>query len=156
MKIKYKSFFRKVKQSSEYWEELFNLELIDDISKIMKSNKISQTKLACLLGTSEAYVSKILNGNLNLSIKSISRLAFALKSAPHIHIAPLDVIVEWKERRSSDIRTEASVQRMGDRYTAYLVDYKAVQTVDFVVTSGIPESYSVTSDDWIIAHKSPE
>ncbi len=105
MKNKYKAALRKAKKSSDYWAELFTLELTEDISRMMSYMEVNQKQLSDLMGTSEAYVSKVLNGNENLSIKSISKLAFALDCAPHIHIAEIDKIVEWKERVSAEIRT---------------------------------------------------
>jgi len=148
MKKKYKDLFRKAKQSPDYWEEVFNLELTEDIWKIMKNRRISQKKLSSLLGTSEAYVSKILNGNQNLSIKSISKLAFVLGSAPHIHIAPIDAIVEWKERSSSDSRTEISLPS-GSYYTgSFEVDYKINQPEVFIWKGQIPEPSRETPSRW--------
>lgn len=110
MKNKYKASLNKAKQSSDYWAELFTLELTEDIWKMMRYKEVSQKQLSKLMGTSEAYVSKVLNGNENLSIKSISKLAFALDCAPHIHIAEKGKIVEWKERVSAESRIYGTFQ----------------------------------------------
>ncbi len=110
MKKKYRDFLKKAKESPVYWEEVLILELTEDIWKLMQEKKLSQRKLAKKLGTSEAYISKVLNGSENLSIKSIVKLALALNAAPHIHVAPKDLVVEWKEREPFSSSTDVSVQ----------------------------------------------
>lgn len=110
MKKKYLDFFKEAEESPAYWEEVFILELTEDIWKLMKEQGISQKKLARRLGTSEAYISKVLNGSENLSIKSIVKLAMALDAVPHIHVAPKDLVVEWKERELLSSSNVVSVQ----------------------------------------------
>ncbi len=133
MKRKYKKFLSNAKKSQAYWEGLLSLELTEDIWRIMKKKGISQKKLSNLLGTSEAYVSKLLNGNENLSIKSICKLALALDSAPHIHIAPTDVIVEWKERISSENRIEVLQPNAMDDFFDYRIEVEN-EPITFSVT----------------------
>jgi len=98
MKDKYKKYINDLSNSPEYLADVFSLELIDDFYKLMKDKGLSQKKLANKLGTSEAYISRVLNGFANLSIESISKISFALDAAPHIHIAERNIIVEWTER----------------------------------------------------------
>ena len=138
MKKEYKDFLFKAKETSTYWSNLFTLELTEDISKIMEDGGISQKKLSRLLGTSEAYISKVLNGNENLSIKSISKLAFALDCAPHIHIAPKDIIVEWKERGSTETRISAKLQFASKITSGFNADSKITKIETFRKTKDIP------------------
>lgn len=119
MKKKYKDFLRKAKESPTYWADLFTLELTEDIWKIMKNKRVSQKRLSSLLGTSEAYVSRILNGDENLSIKSITKLSLALGCVPHIHIAAKDIIVEWTERVSSEARVELRYESYPGQSTTF-------------------------------------
>lgn len=110
MKVKYNGLLKKVKDSHRYWAEIFTLEFVEDIASLMEKQCVSQKDLAEMMGNSEAYVSKVLNGYENLSINSMSKIAFALSAAPHIHVAPKDQIVEWKERSSGESRAEVSFQ----------------------------------------------
>ena len=103
MKKKYKDFIRKSEASPDYWASLFTLELTENLLGLMQEKGISQKELSSCLNKSEGYISRVLNGDENLSIKSIVKLSLALDCAPHIHIAPKDIIVEWKERISRGI-----------------------------------------------------
>ncbi|MFK8301865.1 helix-turn-helix domain-containing protein [Capnocytophaga stomatis] len=52
--------------------------VVDKIRKIMKHNEISQAKMAGLLGTSPSQFSKILTGDVQISVWQISNLATEL------------------------------------------------------------------------------
>lgn len=127
MKNKYKDLLKKVKDSHEYWAEVFTLELIDNINELMEEKNINQKELAKKVGTSEAYISKVLNGYENLSINSIAKIAIAFDAAPHVHLASRNVVVEWSERpylndsvdislRPSNSATHDHVERFGEDF----------------------------------------
>ena len=139
MKKKYKDFLRKAKDSPDYWANLFTLELTEDILKVMKNKKISQKKLSGLLGTSEAYVSKVLNGDENLSIKSITKLSLALGCVPHIHIAAKDTIVEWKERGSSQTRVEVRYESYPSQSTIFTRNFNIEKPEPYFAKNKIVE-----------------
>lgn len=58
---------------------------------------MKQKDLAALLGKSEAYVSRVLNGLENLTIEQMSAIAHHLGAAVHIHVAHQDRFVDWEE-----------------------------------------------------------
>ncbi len=110
MKNKYKNLLKKVKNSHEYWAEGFILELMEDFNQLMEEKGINQKELAKKVGTSEAYISKVLNGYENLSINSIAKIALALDAAPHVHLAPRDLVVEWSERATYNSKVASSIK----------------------------------------------
>ena len=101
MKNKYKNLLEDLRNTDTYWIEMFTQELIGSIVRLMKIQGVSQKVLAGKINLSEAYVSKVLNGNANLSISSIVKFSKALDSIPHIHLASKNKIVEWNERSVS-------------------------------------------------------
>ena len=56
------------------------LSVAEEIAKKMKEKQISKADLAKKLGTSRAYVTKILKGDANLSLKTLAKLQNALES----------------------------------------------------------------------------
>ena len=58
---------------------------------------MKQKDLAALLGKSEAYVSRVLNGLENLTLEQMSAIAHHLGAAVHIHVAHQDRFVDWEE-----------------------------------------------------------
>jgi len=76
------------KNLEQYWEEYIDdpeflaedyiIYITENISRIMSKKNISKSELARRLGTSQAYVTKILNGNPNMTILTIAKLTIAL------------------------------------------------------------------------------
>jgi len=148
MKKKYKDFIRKAEESPDYWADLFTLELTEDLWKIMKERKIGQKKLSNLLGTSEGYISRVLNGDENLSIKSISKLSLALGCAPHIHIAAKNIIVEWKERTSSETRIEIVFESYPEKGENFVTTYGIEPQGPYNIEKPFAKFPGDASPDW--------
>jgi transcriptional regulator with XRE-family HTH domain len=62
----------------EYEHRLLFGELIETISALLRSQGISQRELAARVGRSEAWISRVLNGRENTTVKTVSDLAWAL------------------------------------------------------------------------------
>ena len=56
------------------------LKVAEEIAKKMKEKTISKADLAKRLGTSRAYVTNILKGDANLSLKTLAKLQNALEA----------------------------------------------------------------------------
>ena len=65
-------------QHSAYWSYLTTLEFIDGIVAEMDAQGVSGAELARRMGTSRAWVSRVLGGGCNLTLASMGKLAFAL------------------------------------------------------------------------------
>jgi transcriptional regulator with XRE-family HTH domain len=101
MKSKYKNFKKKIKDNDLYSKDLMLLEFVSSINKLLEKNNLTQKKLAERLDKSEAYVSKVLSGNANLTVNTIVKFSKALGALPHLHVAEKNMFVEWVERSSS-------------------------------------------------------
>jgi transcriptional regulator with XRE-family HTH domain len=58
---------------------------------------LSRADLARKLGTSQAAITNTLRGDANLTIDRMARLAHALDSTVHVHLAPAATKVRWFE-----------------------------------------------------------
>jgi transcriptional regulator with XRE-family HTH domain len=74
----FKDFVRSVKRSESYDKEVARAEISDQIDRLMSLQKVSRSELASRLGKSRAYVTKILQGNVNFTIDSMVQIARAL------------------------------------------------------------------------------
>ena len=88
-----KELLRDLRDSLEYWKEVIGLEVLGDVQRLMEDAAINQAELADRLGSSEAYVSKILNANTNFTLQTLIKLARALESVLHVRIARPDEVV---------------------------------------------------------------
>ena len=61
-----------------YWSYLMTLELIDALVAEMDAKGVSGAELARRMGTSRAWVSRVLAGECNLTAATMGKLAFAL------------------------------------------------------------------------------
>jgi transcriptional regulator with XRE-family HTH domain len=73
-----------------YWSYLTQLDFIDRIVEEMDAQGVSAAELARRMGTSRAWVSKVLRGENNLTVASMGKLAFALGMRVRAHLAPLE------------------------------------------------------------------
>lgn len=75
---------KELKEFPEYWTENIQNDLYFKIKKYMEANNLNKTKLAKDLGVSKGYVTQILNGEFNPSIKKYTELALKTGHYPNI------------------------------------------------------------------------
>jgi transcriptional regulator with XRE-family HTH domain len=80
-------------QQPAYWSYLMTLELIDALVAEMDVNGVSGAELARRMGTSRAWVSRVLAGECNLTAATMGKLAFALGMRVTTQLLPLDAAV---------------------------------------------------------------
>jgi len=98
MNMKSRAFsdlLRKAQQRDSFWVQRAALEFTVDVARLMTQGKITKADLARRLGTSPAYVTKILRGDANFTIESMVRLVKAIDGRLHIHVADEDHRVRW-------------------------------------------------------------
>lgn len=74
----FKDLYQEAEKSDDYWVAGVVLELTEAVVEIMDREGITRSELANRLGTSPAYVTKILRGNANFTLATMVRLARAL------------------------------------------------------------------------------
>ncbi len=100
-------------KTKEYWIEEIQNEISNQVVGYMKKNNLNQNELAENLGFSKGYVSKILKGECNFSIKKLVELSLALGKAPLIKYLDLE---ECHKRPS--IKKSTEVRFLSDRTVA--------------------------------------
>lgn len=99
-----------VLHSPEYWFEDAQNELYRQVVEFMERENLNQTELAQRLGVTKGYISQILKGNFNYTLKKLIELSIAIGQVPFIHYKPIKQVIEEdaKPRRSktSSVRPE--------------------------------------------------
>jgi transcriptional regulator with XRE-family HTH domain len=72
----------------DYWAEGLKLDFAEEVGRLMEEQKVSRAELARRLGTSPAYVTKILHWTANLTLTSMSKIALAFGSRVRLNLAP--------------------------------------------------------------------
>jgi len=88
MKIskKLSSFLEKAKLTDSYWVEKAKMDFAFELSKFIKASKMTNRDMADKLGTSPAYITKILKGDANFTIESMVKATRAANAKLHISI----------------------------------------------------------------------
>jgi transcriptional regulator with XRE-family HTH domain len=118
--MKAKSFaglYEKAKERETYLATSLILEFTEGLYELMQANNISRKELARRLGTSPAYITKILRGDVNFTVDSMVRLAKAVGGTVQIHVGQEEVqwlgvakrkkeeLPKWSDYTQSDAET---------------------------------------------------
>lgn len=69
-------------KTEEYWFETIQNEIYRQVESYLRENNLTQSQFAEKLGVTKGYVSQILNGNYNATLKKLIELSLAVKIAP--------------------------------------------------------------------------
>jgi transcriptional regulator with XRE-family HTH domain len=81
----FKEELESARNTFEFRLEKILLRLGEDICQLMRDQGLNRAEVAARLGVSRAYVTKVLNGNPNLTIKTLLKLSDALGRELAIH-----------------------------------------------------------------------
>lgn len=91
----FKKLFEQARGTDEYWLEGPILDFTEDLSRVMAEKKVSRSELARRIGASPAYVTKVLRGNVNFTLASMSKLARAFDFEVRLHLGPRETVTHW-------------------------------------------------------------
>lgn len=91
----FKGLIKQAKQRDSYWVGKAIQDFTDDLYALMENRGVSKAELAKRLGSSPAYVTKVLRGNTNFTIESMVRLVRALDGQLCIHVGRREDQVRW-------------------------------------------------------------
>jgi len=74
----FKDLYREAERREEYWVAGAILEFTESLTVVMEAQGVTRAELARRLGVSAAYVTKMLRGNANFTLRSMVRAARAL------------------------------------------------------------------------------
>jgi transcriptional regulator with XRE-family HTH domain len=84
----------KLLKSPAYWFEYEQNELFRQVSEYMERENINQTELAAKLNVSKGYISQILNGNFNYTLKKLIEICLAIDLIPKIKYTKVEDIIK--------------------------------------------------------------
>lgn len=84
----------KLLKSPAYWFEYEQNELFRQVSEYMERENINQTELAAKLNVSKGYISQILNGNFNYTLKKLIELCLAIDLVPQIKFTKVEEVIK--------------------------------------------------------------
>jgi transcriptional regulator with XRE-family HTH domain len=86
-------------KTREYWFETLQNEIFRMVTAYIQKENITQTKLAEQLGVSKGYISQIVNGNFNFSLKKMIELSLALNHVPDFKFKDLGQYIEEDKQK---------------------------------------------------------
>lgn len=93
--------FRKAEQSEGYWAKRTVFGFTNDLARVMAAKGLTRADLARLIGSSQAYITKVFNHDANFTVRTMAKLAHALDSEVRIHIAPKGSRTVWFDEISA-------------------------------------------------------
>lgn len=82
------------RQTPEYWTELAKQEFAEGIRRVM--GEMQQNEFAEKLGgKSEVFVSRLLAGEYNFTLRKMNEIACLLDAAVHVYVAKKNVVLRW-------------------------------------------------------------
>jgi predicted XRE-type DNA-binding protein len=82
-------------KSSEYWIEIIQNKIYNDLMEYIERNGASNKDLANILGISKGRVSQILSGdNLNFRLDSLVKLCLAIDKIPSFQMEDIEKYIE--------------------------------------------------------------
>ncbi len=95
---RYREMFQEAESHADYWIDGPISEFTEDLARLMKEQAVTRAELARRLGTSRAYITKMLGGNANFTLLTMVKLAMALDGAVHIHISDKRAVTRWRDK----------------------------------------------------------
>lgn len=85
--------------------ETIQNEIFSLVTAYLKDNKITQSQFAEQLGVSKGYVTQIMKGEFNYTLKKLIELSLAVRKAPVIGFKPLFEIIQTENEEVSSPET---------------------------------------------------
>jgi transcriptional regulator with XRE-family HTH domain len=99
----------KLLKSPAYWFEYQQNELFRQVDEYMRSEKINQTELAERLDVSKGYISQILNGNFNYTLKKLIEISLSIGLVPQIGYKKIESVIREDAQMKSYYESDVSI-----------------------------------------------
>lgn len=91
------NWYQALDDDPDYWSEQAKIEFAVAVERRLRQLALSKSDFAQRIGTSAAYVTKVLRGDANVTIETMAKLAYGADSTLHLHVAPRKSTVKWLE-----------------------------------------------------------
>jgi transcriptional regulator with XRE-family HTH domain len=105
-------------KSPEYWFENAQNELYRQVIEYKESKGINQSELAAELGVTKGYVSQILKGEFNYTLKKLIEISLAIGKVPQIEYREInELLTEDRKTQHLPIETESTFTIDGGQHS---------------------------------------
>lgn len=91
-------------KTEEYWLETLQNEIYRMVAEYIQKEGISQTQFAERLGVSKGYISQIMNGNFNYTLKKLIELSLCVNKAPSLVFKNMDEYIEEDQQKRFEMK----------------------------------------------------
>lgn len=108
-------------EDPDYIAELLVLGLNEQVISRMQALGLRRSELAERMGVTKAYISRVLRGNPNLTLRSIAALSLALDTRPIVGLQPCRTVnefVRWRHFQIPEVIPHYEPQEEGEAATA--------------------------------------
>jgi len=92
-----RELWERAERDPEFHKELAILEFTEELWRVMQEHGVSGTELGRRIGSSQAYISRVLNGGANFTLATMTKLAMGLGMELKMHLAPADAFTVWRD-----------------------------------------------------------
>jgi ribosome-binding protein aMBF1 (putative translation factor) len=78
------------RQHLDYWVAGAENAFTEELARAMDEQDVSRTELARRIGTSPAYITKVLRGNANFTLTTMTKLALAVGMQLRVRLEPAE------------------------------------------------------------------
>lgn len=105
-------------EGPEYLLTGYQNEIFRQLTAYMEMHNLTQKDIAKALGVSNAYVSQIMNGNFNFTLKKLIELGLLMGKVPHLEFLNQDEF--WKRNKQHESQQKGKVISISTRKTKKL------------------------------------
>jgi len=91
----FKALINKARESDAYHAAKVTLDFTEDLVRLMEQRGVSNAVLAKKIGSSPAYITKVLRGDTNFTVETMVRLVRAVNGQLCIHAGRNEDNVRW-------------------------------------------------------------
>lgn len=93
----FKSLSAEAERHPDFHKELAILDFTEELWRVMQEMGVSGTELGRRIGSSQAYISRVLNGGANFTLGTMTKLAMGLGMELRMHLAPSSSVSIWRD-----------------------------------------------------------
>ena len=101
---KYRERVRSIENTPEFLLEEVKLAFAEELYRLLEEQGVTRTQLAGRMGTSRAYVTRILRTDYNLTAETMVKVALALDARVSLHLHSKDTHARWIDETAARAR----------------------------------------------------
>jgi transcriptional regulator with XRE-family HTH domain len=122
------------KKYPEYLLTKYQLEIYCELLEYKEKNELTQSDLAKKLGVSNSYISQVLNGNFNFTLKKLIELGLLIGKIPALQFVDIDEYFFKQDNLYSNSRTIAVSHLVKQKIHLTKSDMTAKNTKEIAAT----------------------